>query len=116
MKLLKLLGNIYLALGLSVMLILFIYDCINNDKFVLHFIGIFLVIPALAYLFWTLSKDTEQYVKQIERSPQALWRFRESFLNRDTNQSDLVRKWLLGFGEVRLVILAALRQVHTKIG
>ena len=63
MKLLKLLGSVYLVLGLLVLLVLFIHDCLINDKFVLHFVGIFLVIPALAYCVWRLSEDTRRYVK-----------------------------------------------------
>ncbi len=116
MKLLKLLGNVYLSLGLFVLLCLFIHDCLVNDKFLLHFIGIFLVIPALAYCSWRLSKDTEYYIKQTEHTQNAIRRFCERLTNRVGNQPDRARKWLLGFSEIRLVILATLRQVHTKIG
>jgi len=82
MKLLKLMGNGYLALGLLVLLVLFIHDCLANDKFLLHFIGIFLVIPALVYSIWRLSEDSEDYVKQNERTLGSLLRFCESLLNR----------------------------------
>jgi len=115
MKWLKLLGNGYLLLGLLVMLGLFIYDCLNNDKFILHFIGIFLVIPAIGYLFWRLSEDTEQYVKQIERPPNALVLFYESFYNWGVSNPNQFEKWLFGFSEIRLIKLAVLRQIHRKI-
>jgi hypothetical protein len=115
MKWLKLLGNGYLLLGLLVMLGLFIYDCLNNDKFILHFIGIFLVIPALAYLFWSLSKDTEHYVKQTERTQNVLLRFYEGLLNWGVNNPNQFEKWLFGFSEIRLIKHAVLRQVHRKI-
>jgi hypothetical protein len=78
MKILKLIGGGYLALGLLVMLVLFIHDCLANDKFVLHFIGIFLVIPAIAYCLWRLSEDTHMYIKEIGRHLKALWRFHHS--------------------------------------
>jgi len=82
MRLLKLLGNGYLALGLLVLLGLFIHDCLSNDKFVLHFVGIFIVIPGLAYCVWRLSDDTQKYVKYNERPLNALWRYCENKLNR----------------------------------
>jgi len=80
MKLLKLLGNIYLALGLLVMLVLFIHDCFANDKFVLHFVGIFLVIPAIVYSLWRLSDDVEEYIKQNEHRIHSIVRTWESLL------------------------------------
>ena len=40
MKVLKLVGTGYITLGLMVLLALFIRDCVANDKFLLHFIGI----------------------------------------------------------------------------
>ncbi len=82
MKLLKLLGNIYLALGLLVMLVLFVHDCLANDKFVLHFIGIFLVIPAIIYSVWRLSEDCEDYLEQNQKPLSELSRVRENLLNR----------------------------------
>ncbi len=82
MKLFKLLGNGYLALGLLVLLVLFIHDCLVNDKFLLHFVGIFLVIPALVYSIWRLSEDSEDYVKQNERTLNKLRHFSDSLLNR----------------------------------
>jgi hypothetical protein len=115
MKWLKLLGNGYLLLGLLVMLGLFIYDCLNNDKFILHFIGIFLVIPALAYLFWSLSKDTERYVRPAERTQNVLLRFYESLVNWGEDNPNQFEKWLFGFSEIRLIKHAVLRQVHRKI-
>jgi uncharacterized membrane protein len=63
MKLLKLLGTGYVTLGLMVLLALFIRDCVANDKFLLHFIGIFVVIPALAYSMWRLYDDISEYVR-----------------------------------------------------
>ena len=115
MRLLKLLGNGYLVLGLLVLLALFIHDCLVNDKFLLHFIGIFLVIPALAYCAWRLSKDTEHYVKQTERTQNVLLRFYESLLNWGVNNPNQFEKWLFGFREIRLIKLAVLRQVNRKI-
>jgi hypothetical protein len=82
MKLLKLLGNAYLALGLLAMLVLFVHDCLANDKFVLHFIGIFLVIPAIIYSAWRLSEDIEDYLKQNQKSLSELSRVRESLRSR----------------------------------
>ena len=115
MKLLKLIGHGYLALGLLTMLILFIHDCLANDKFVLHFIGIFLVIPAIAYCLWRLNEDTEQYVKQIEPPPNALLLFYESVLNWGESNPSRFEKWLFGFSEIRLIKLAVMRQIHRKI-
>ena len=63
MKYLKLVGIGYITLGLMVLLALFIRDCVANDKFLLHFIGIFVVIPALAYSIWRLYDDIGEYVK-----------------------------------------------------
>ncbi len=80
MKLLKLLGNIYLALGLIIMLALFIHDCLANDKFLLHFIGIFLVIPAIIFLLWRVSEDAEEYIKQYEHRINSIIRACESRL------------------------------------
>ncbi|MFA5078070.1 MAG: DUF1418 family protein [Dehalococcoidia bacterium] len=80
MKLLKLLGSIYLALGLTVMLALFIHDCLANDKFLLHFVGIFLVIPAIIYIFWRVSEDAEEYIKQNEHRINSFVRAFESRL------------------------------------
>ncbi len=82
MKLLKLLGNIYLALGLIILLALFIHDCLANDKFLLHFIGIFLAIPAIIYTMWRLSEDIEGYQKWNQKSLSELSRVRESLQNR----------------------------------
>jgi len=81
-KLLKILGNGYLALGLFVMLCLFIHDCLVNDKFPLHFAGIFLVIPAIAYCIWRLREDSEDYFRYAERPLNSLRRFGDSLLNR----------------------------------
>ena len=82
MKLLKLLGNGYLVLGLLVLLVLFIHDCLANDKFALHFAGIFLVIPAIVYSIWRLGEDFDDYIKQNQRSLNSLSRFCDSLLNR----------------------------------
>jgi len=82
MKLIKLMGNGYLALGLLVLLVLFIHDCLANDKFLLHFIGIFLVIPALVYSIWRLSEDSEDYIRHTEHPLNSLKRFSDSLLNR----------------------------------
>jgi hypothetical protein len=82
MKLLKVVGNIYLALGLLAMLVLFIHDCLANDKFLLHFVGIFLVIPAIIYSLWRLSEDVEEYIKQNEHRIQSILRACDSLLNK----------------------------------
>ncbi len=82
MKLLKLLGNLYLALGLLVLLALFIHDCMANDKFLLHFVGIFLVIPVIIYSIWRMSEDFEGYLEQNQKSLSELSQFRESLRNR----------------------------------
>jgi len=82
MKLLKLMGSVYLALGLFVLLCLFIHDCLANDKFLLHFIGIFLVIPALVYSIWRLSEDSEDYFRHTGHPLNSLRRFSSSLLNR----------------------------------
>jgi uncharacterized membrane protein len=66
MKILKLAGTGYITLGLMVLLALFIRDCVANDKFLLHFIGIFVVIPALAYSIWRLYDDISEYVRASE--------------------------------------------------
>jgi hypothetical protein len=78
MKLLKLIGDGYLALGLLVMLVLFIHDCLANDKFVLHFIGIFLVTPAIVYCVWRLSEDMQIHIKKIGSRLKPPWRFLNS--------------------------------------
>ncbi|MFA5400824.1 MAG: hypothetical protein WC169_09565 [Dehalococcoidia bacterium] len=78
MKFLKLLGNIYLALGLLVLLALFIYDCVANDKFLLHFIGIVLVIPAIIFTMWRLSEDIEGCLNRNQKLLSELSQFRDS--------------------------------------
>lgn len=82
MKLLKVVGNLYLALGLLVMLVLFIHDCLANDKFFLHFVGIFLVIPAIIYSIWRLSEDVESCLNQNRELLIELSQFRDSLWNR----------------------------------
>jgi len=58
---LKLAGDVYLVCGLVALLTLFIIDCSTGNQFTLHFIGIILTIPGLAYCIFRLFCDSRDY-------------------------------------------------------
>ena len=59
---LKLIGDVYMVCGLSILLTLFIIDCSIGNQFTLHFIGIIFNIPGLAYCIFRLFLDSRDYL------------------------------------------------------
>lgn len=51
---LKLIGDIYIVTGLTVLLGFFIWDLAHRDKMTQHIIGIICLVPGLLYLIWRL--------------------------------------------------------------
>jgi len=58
---LKLIGDVCVVCGLSILLTLFIIDCSKGNQFNLHLFGIILDIPALAYCIFRLFSDSRDY-------------------------------------------------------
>ena len=59
---LKLIGDVYMVCGLSILLTLFIIDCSKGNQLTLHLIGIIFDIPALAYCIFRLFSDSRDYL------------------------------------------------------